>query len=72
MINPKGKMLLIPEIVPFRLTRDIVDGFGVSGCEGTFIRASTFALSVFREEEDTILTFLDVLKHDPLYNWYAP
>jgi serine-protein kinase ATM len=62
MINPKGKMLLIPEIVPFRLTRDIVDGFGVSGCEGTFIRASTFALSVFREEEDTILTFLDVLK----------
>jgi phosphatidylinositol kinase/protein kinase (PI-3 family) len=26
---------------------------------------------VFREEEDTISTFLDVLKYDPLYNWYA-
>jgi serine-protein kinase ATM len=55
--------------VPFRLTRDIVDGFGVTGCEGTFIRASTFALTVFRDEEDTIFTFLDVLKYDPLYNW---
>lgn len=69
MTNCKGKTLAIPEVVPFRLTRDIVDGFGISGCEGTFIRASTFALTVFREEEDTIITFLDVLKHDPLYNW---
>lgn len=64
-------MLFVPETVPFRLTRDIVDGFGISGCEGTFIRACTFALTVFREEEDTISTFLDVLKHDPLYNWYV-
>jgi ataxia telangiectasia mutated family protein len=63
--------LNIPEIVPFRLTRDIVDGLGISGCEGTFIRACTFALTVFREEEATISTFLDVLKYDPLYNWYA-
>jgi serine-protein kinase ATM len=62
-------MLLISETVPFRLTRDIVDGFGISGCEGHFIRASTFALTVFREEEDTISTFLDVLRYDPLYSW---
>ena len=65
-------MLLVPELVPFRLTRDMVDGFGISGCEGTFIRASTYALAVFREEEDTISTFLDVLKYDPLHNWYSP
>ena len=69
MSNPQGKLLFVPEIVPFRLTRDIVDGFGITGCEGTFIRASTFALTVFRDEEDTISTFLDVLKYDPLYNW---
>jgi serine-protein kinase ATM len=63
-------MLPVPEMVPFRLTRDIIDGFGISGCEGTFIRASTFALMVLRQEQDTISTFLDVLKYDPLYNWY--
>lgn len=64
-------MLFVPETVPFRLTRDIVDGFGISGCDGPFLRASTFALTVLRQEEDTILTFLDVLKYDPLYNWYV-
>lgn len=61
----------MPEVVPFRLTRDVVDGLGISGYEGTFIRASTFALAVFREEEDTISTFLDVLRFDPLYHWYS-
>jgi len=25
-----------PETVPFRLTRDIVDGMGICGIEGTF------------------------------------
>lgn len=31
-----GKTLNTPETVPFRLTRDIVAGFGVSGVEGIF------------------------------------
>jgi serine-protein kinase ATM len=65
-------MLPVPETVPFRLTRDLVDGLGIAGSDGPFLRGSTFALTVFRQEEETILTFLDVLKHDPLYNWYNP
>ncbi|GFS70276.1 serine-protein kinase ATM, partial [Nephila pilipes] len=32
----KGKILATPETVPFRLTRDIVDGMGINGVEGTF------------------------------------
>ena len=32
----KGKILPTPELVPFRLTRDIVDGFGPLGTEGCF------------------------------------
>ena len=32
----QGKVLPMPEKIPFRLTRDIVDGFGPSGVEGTF------------------------------------
>ncbi len=34
----QGRILPTPETVPFRLTRDIVDGFGPSGVEGTFRR----------------------------------
>lgn len=30
----KGQALETPEIVPFRLTHNIVDGFGVTGVEG--------------------------------------
>lgn len=32
----QGHVLPTPETVPFRLTRDIVDGMGVSGVEGVF------------------------------------
>jgi ataxia telangiectasia mutated family protein len=34
----QGKILPKPETIPFRLTRDIVDGFGPCGVEGTFRR----------------------------------
>ena len=53
----------------FRLTRDIVDGFGPSGVEGTFRRCCEETMRVLRESKDDILTILEVLTHDPLYNW---
>ena len=34
----QGEILPTPETVPFRLTRDIEDGMGVSGVEGVFRR----------------------------------
>ena len=35
----QGKILPTPETVPFRLTRDIVDGMGVCGVEGVYRRS---------------------------------
>jgi ataxia telangiectasia mutated family protein len=35
----QGLSLPVPETVPFRLTRDVVDGFGVTGTEGVFRRS---------------------------------
>lgn len=32
----QGQVLPTPETVPFRLTRDMEDGMGVSGVEGVF------------------------------------
>lgn len=34
----QGKILPTPETVPFRLSRDIVDGMGIAGVEGVFRR----------------------------------
>lgn len=65
----QGKLLRIPETVPFRLTRDIVDGMGITGVEGIFRRCSEFTLEVLRNEIEHITTILNVLRYDPLYSW---
>ncbi|KAK8124784.1 Serine/threonine-protein kinase [Apiospora kogelbergensis] len=64
-----GRILPVPELVPFRLTRDIVDGMGITKTEGTFRRCCEFTLDALREETYTIMTILDVLRYDPLYSW---
>ncbi|KZF26714.1 putative phosphotidylinositol kinase Tel1 [Xylona heveae TC161] len=65
----QGRVLPIPEVVPFRLTRDIVDGMGVTKTEGVFRRCCEFTLDALRKESYSIMTILDVLRYDPLYNW---
>lgn len=64
-----GRILPVPEVVPFRLTRDLVDGMGLSGVEGPFRRCCQFTLEALRKNQDVIMTILDVLRWDPLYSW---
>ena len=42
----QGLTLAIPEMVPFRLTQNLVDAFGVSGYEGAYRRACEVTLQV--------------------------
>lgn len=64
-----GRILPVPELVPFRLTRDIIDGMGITKTEGVFRRCCEFTLEALRKEADSIMAILDVLRYDPLYNW---
>lgn len=64
-----GKLLPTPEHMPFRLTRDFVDGFGVAGVEGVFRRCCEITLMVMRKHKDVLLTVVEVLLHDPMFNW---
>lgn len=64
-----GRVLPVPEVVPFRLTRDLVDGMGITGTEGVFRRCCNFTLEALRKESYSIMTVLDVLRYDPLYSW---
>lgn len=64
-----GRVLPVPELVPFRLTRDIVDGMGITTTEGVFRRCCEFTLEALRKEVYSIMTILDVLRYDPLYSW---
>ncbi len=64
-----GRILPVPEVVPFRLTRDLVDGMGLTGVEGVFRRCCNFTLEALRRDQEAIMTILDVLRYDPLYSW---
>ncbi|KAL0491579.1 hypothetical protein AKO1_010303 [Acrasis kona] len=65
----QGKTLPTPELVPFRLTRDVVDGFGVMGVEGVFRRCAEATMSVLRRNVDLLVLIVEVFIHDPLYRW---
>ncbi|KAG6845486.1 hypothetical protein H0H87_008383, partial [Tephrocybe sp. NHM501043] len=67
----QGKLLGVPELVPFRLTRDMVDGLGMSGTAGVFQRCAEETLRVLRDGSEVIMTVLEVFKHDPLHSWTA-
>ncbi|GAB5364458.1 hypothetical protein AAMO2058_000972200 [Amorphochlora amoebiformis] len=57
----QGRILKTPEIVPFRLTRDIVDAMGVTGVEGVFRRCCEETIRVLRNNKEMLLTVLEVI-----------
>lgn len=71
VVFEQGKLLRTPEVVPFRLTRDLVDGLGVTGVEGVFRTCCEHTLNVLRAKnnQELLLMILQVFLHDPLYRW---
>jgi serine/threonine-protein kinase ATR len=65
----KGLTLRQPEMVPFRLTQNVVDALGVAGVEGAFRRSCEVVLGVLRCHSGTILSVMDAFLHDPLVEW---
>ncbi len=55
--------------MPFRLTRDIVDGMGPTGPEGAFTHAAEATMSLLRDNSSALLTVLSAVVSDPLYKW---
>mmetsp|Transcript_33965 Transcript_33965/g.75441 ORF Transcript_33965/g.75441 Transcript_33965/m.75441 type:complete len:411 (+) Transcript_33965:1-1233(+) len=65
----KGLSLARPEIVPFRLTPNMVDAMGVSGVEGAYRRTLEVVLGVLRENADALLSVLEPFLRDPTVAW---
>ncbi|XP_033207323.1 serine-protein kinase ATM-like isoform X2 [Belonocnema kinseyi] len=65
----QGKLLSVPETVPFRLTRDIEVPMGLSGVEGVMRRCCEQTLKLLQEQREIIVTLLQVLLYDPLFTW---
>lgn len=64
-----GITLPMPEMVPFRLTQNVIDGFGVAGVEGVYRKTCETTMSVLRKHRDTVLTIMESFVHDPLVEW---
>uniref|UniRef100_A0A1I7RWM5 Non-specific serine/threonine protein kinase n=1 Tax=Bursaphelenchus xylophilus TaxID=6326 RepID=A0A1I7RWM5_BURXY len=64
-----GEMLTVPEIVPFRLTRNVVDAFGPTGVEGRFRIAFERIIKFLQAEKPAILRILKSFIYDPLIDW---
>lgn len=62
-------MCVTPLQVPFRLTRDIIDGMGVMGVEGVFRRCCEETLSVMRTNKVALLTIIEVWPSSIIYYW---
>ena len=59
----------VPELIPFRLTRDMEVAMGISGIEGVMRRCCEQTMEVMREQKEVIVTLLQVLLYDPLFSW---
>ncbi|KAJ5090417.1 hypothetical protein N7532_009101 [Penicillium argentinense] len=61
----KGQTLGKPEVVPFRLTQNMIDAFGAYGYNGPFRRTCEITLRLLRQNEDALMTILETFLHDP-------
>lgn len=65
----KGLDFEIPERVPFRLTHNMVDAFGICGVEGSFRKCCEVAMSVLHANRELLMSVLETFLHDPLCEW---
>jgi len=61
----KGLTFEKPELVPFRLTHNMIDAFGAYGYEGPFRKSCELTLGILRQNEDTLMTILETFLYDP-------
>lgn len=65
----KGLEFEVPEKVPFRLTHNMVDAFGVTGVEGRFRKSCEVSLNILRTNRGMLTAVLETFLHDPLCEW---
>ena len=66
----QGKLLPTPETIPFRLTRDLVDGMGIMGIEGVFRCACAKTMQVIRNSKESISTIVEVNNLIPILKYF--
>ncbi|KAI8583673.1 hypothetical protein K450DRAFT_222245 [Umbelopsis ramanniana AG] len=69
MLFDRGQKLPVPEVVPFRLTQNLLDAMGPSGYEGTYRKSCEIVLRVLQQNKMSLLSVFETLVHDPIVEW---
>ncbi|KAI7864776.1 hypothetical protein BDF14DRAFT_1831992 [Spinellus fusiger] len=67
MIFNSGEKLHVPEIVPFRLTRNLINAMGVLGYQGTFRESCCITMKILKENSSILLSVFESFINDPTY-----
>ncbi|KAG4077877.1 hypothetical protein HA402_013811 [Bradysia odoriphaga] len=65
----RGEQFEYPELVPFRLTHNMVHAMGPLGVEGMFRKCCEIALKVLRQQMPILMSVLKPFVYDPLVEW---
>lgn len=65
----KGESFDVPEVVPFRLTHNMVHAMGPLGVEGLYRKCSEITLKVLQEQMATLMSVLRPFIYDPMVTW---
>lgn len=65
----KGLAFAKPEVVPFRLTHNMVDAMGIPQTEGSFKRCCSIVLQIIRTNRTFLLRNLETFVYDPIIEW---
>ncbi|XP_064619014.1 serine/threonine-protein kinase ATR-like [Lineus longissimus] len=65
----RGETFDWPEVVPFRLTHNMVGAMGPMGYEGVFRQACEVTMRVMKNEKDPLMSVLKTFIYDPLVEW---
>lgn len=68
-IFDKALLLPKPEVVPFRLSPNMLDAFGPVGADGAFTGGMVSAMTTLRDNRDILLSVLEPFIKDPIIDW---
>ena len=68
----QGLTLGIPELMPFRLTRQFLSVFSPEGVQGQFRHSMINCLKALRKNQNVLLDCCEVFINEPLQDWVKP
>ena len=68
--SPNFYLSLVAKRIAFLMDlQNMIDGLGITGYEGIFLRVCEITLSVLRAHRETLMSVLETFIHDPLVEW---